>query len=804
MLDERRVAAQTDESRERSSREQLFTERYASLRSWALHLTSQQATADDLVQDAFVQWVLSRTRLEEIENIDGYLRTMLRNMHFSRMSRAAQRLQETTLPIADYDSCHFGWTAIEPPRRMQAAEDLHQICAYASFRKESSKAGSVLILRFFHNYFPTEIARVLNSSRNSVDQWQRLARREVKVFMNRPGGLRFVNGQAPARPPVRYLRSDVDLMIDLRQLIFSSCRGECVSPEELKELYAAERSEALTTTKLAHIVSCPKCLDAVNALLGLPLLAERYRSESTEHKEPPGDATGGASGGGPPELKKKFAHRLRETHEHKPQELRISVNGLVVSSMKVGSELSELDLNLAPEDPIEFVEISSEQGLQLLFFSINPTAPRDEQWAWIELSEGRLLEASYQDESGPSLHVVYKDPTPVEAHVVEEITEANALSSPLTVVQGAQHGLRAWVKRLINALRRARRRSVKETDEIGEARLLNTLKESGSRRHSLWHFAFFVLVCVVVAAAFLYYKASLPRELSATVLLERATLAEQVTQQTPDRISHRTISLEERRSAGSAIGARHRIEIWQHHANRNTARRLYDEANHLIAGAWQKPDGSRTVFHHGEKPRSETALTAPADLLLSLEDVWQLEPSAQSFRALLDDVAAVAVEERSSSYVLTYEKQRTTGASRLLKATLTLSKSDLRAIEQTLLVQRGNELREYRFVEASSELLPVPAVAPSVFEIEPELNGGAAEPGSPGAWAHRDFTAGRVPPSRSTSTPPAASAELEVDVAYLLNRAKADRNEQVALTRSAGGSLRVEGIVDTEGQIQAG
>jgi hypothetical protein len=32
----------------------------------------------------------------------------------------------------------------------------------------------------------------------------------------------------------------------------------------------------------------------------------------------------------------------------------------------------------------------------------------------------------------------------------------------------------------------------------------------------------------------------------------------------------------------------------------------------------------------------------------------------------------------------------------------------------------------------------------------------------------------------------------------LLNQAKADRNEQVALTRSAGGSLRVEGIVDHE------
>jgi hypothetical protein len=36
----------------------------------------------------------------------------------------------------------------------------------------------------------------------------------------------------------------------------------------------------------------------------------------------------------------------------------------------------------------------------------------------------------------------------------------------------------------------------------------------------------------------------------------------------------------------------------------------------------------------------------------------------------------------------------------------------------------------------------------------------------------------------------------------LLNRAKADRNEQVTLTRSAGGSLRVEGIVDTEERKQ--
>src|SRR5678815_434376 len=207
MLDQRLVAAQPDQKRE-----QLFTERYEGLLAWAMRLTNQQReSAEDLVQDAFVQFVLGRTRLEEIENIDGYLRRMLRYMHVSRLSRSAQHLHDAALSVADYDSCRLGWTAIEPPRRMQAFEELQQICLYACSRKESSRAGSVLILRFFHDYFPTEIAGVLNSSRHCVDQWQRLARREVKLFMDEPARLRFVNHRTPAdKQPIKYLKSDCD------------------------------------------------------------------------------------------------------------------------------------------------------------------------------------------------------------------------------------------------------------------------------------------------------------------------------------------------------------------------------------------------------------------------------------------------------------------------------------------------------------------------------------------------------------------------------------------------------------------
>jgi len=306
------------------------------------------------------------------------------------------------------------------------------------------------------------------------------------------------------------------------------------------------------------------------------------------------------------------------------------------------------------------------------------------------------------------------------------------------------------------------------------------------------------LLCAVVIAGFLIFKASLSNTLTASALLKKASVAEDNSLGTGDTIKHRFINLEERRSAQGAVVARHRIEIWSNHSKRESAKRLYDDSNRLIAAVWQKADGSRTVYHHGSKLQAQTSASSPENLFLNVEDIWQLEPSPVTFGKLSAETDAGVVEEGPTTYVLSFENGRAIGDSHLLKATLTLNKSDLHSIEQTLLVQLGNEIREYRFVEAGFELLPLRAVAPGAFEVEPELTGGAGELGRPEDWALRDLTASRVPPPPSTSAPPSASAELEVDVAYLLNHVKADLNEQVTLTRSEGGSLRVEGVVDSE------
>ncbi len=804
MLDQRRAATRPEERRE-----QLFTERYEGLLAWALRLTNHDhEAAEDLVQDAFVQFMLGRTGLEQIENIDGYLRRMLRYMHASRMSRQAQRLHDTALSVADYDSLTLGWTAIEPPRRMQAFEELQQICSYACARKESSRAGSVLILRYFHDYFPTQIASVLSTSRHCVDQWQRLARREVKLFMNEPGRLRFVAAKHTAeRVATGSFVSSGEPMSELRRMIFRSCQGPCLSPDELREIYLLGNSDALTTTRLAHIVSCRSCLDAVNSLLGLPLLAQRGLAEPPadppDRDEPPIDRSGGGtSGGGPGDVRRKLGRHLRAIGEHKPQELRISVNGLPLSSLKISSDLTEVDLNLNSDEPVEFVEITSEQDVQLLFFS-SGKGTESEQWAWIELSESRTLAAFLRLQDGPTLHVIYRDPLSAELSPNQEMLTVPSPSSPLALVQTvdetvepnekARHlldPLRSWTKRL---------RSVSKQNESPDDAGFALFSRQLDRRRFWMRPGFMtVLAVALLLAGFFIWKNQPEPALTTTALLDRASSTEQAVEQLRDHVSHRFINLEERRSPEGAVVSRRRIEIWQNHATGDRAQRLYDETNQLIAGTWQKADGSRVVYQHGSKPRPQANVAAPADVLLTLENIWQLEPSARVFTNLVADPSAIKVERRSTSYVLTYEQERAIGASRLLKATLTLNQSDLRPIEQTLLVQRGGDLREYRSAEASFELVPSKAVDKAVFEVEPELIGGARPTGRTGDWAHRDLTSSRIPPLTSALTPAVASAELEVDVAYLLNQAKADRNEQVALTRNAGGSLRVEGIVESE------
>src|SRR5262245_35656130 len=88
--------------------EELFLRHYQRLFGWALCLTGgPRARAEDLLHDAFIQFVLCRPDLSNINNFDGYLYRLLLNLFLAQKRKAAQ-MQDLSLNITDYDSAGLG------------------------------------------------------------------------------------------------------------------------------------------------------------------------------------------------------------------------------------------------------------------------------------------------------------------------------------------------------------------------------------------------------------------------------------------------------------------------------------------------------------------------------------------------------------------------------------------------------------------------------------------------------------------------------------------------------------------------
>src|SRR6266496_5709681 len=135
------------------SHEDLFIERYQRLLNRALQLTERnRQEAEDLLHDAFVHFTLVRPDLNAINNLDNYMLTILRNLHLSHIRRAA-RSAHGPRSLVDFDSLQIGLRADDLRTQMQIHDELRLICHYACVRKDTSKAGSVLLLRFFRGYY---------------------------------------------------------------------------------------------------------------------------------------------------------------------------------------------------------------------------------------------------------------------------------------------------------------------------------------------------------------------------------------------------------------------------------------------------------------------------------------------------------------------------------------------------------------------------------------------------------------------------------------------------------------------------
>lgn len=252
--------------------EELFLQHYNVAVKWALKITKyDHELANDLVHNVYLQFQkMNRNgKTFNIETFDRYLYISLRNSYISHLRQNIKiRERETAMSESPLSS-------VDPREQLKVQDKLFSICQYACRRKETSIGCSILILRFFHGYFPSEVAQILNSSRNVVEARLAGARREAVAYLENPEDfdsikVKFSTGDLSNKD----IYSPNNILYNLHRIIFNSRRGKCFEQGQIAQKYL-EKKPRITRSELSHIVSCHHCLDETNKFHGLMLLEKR-------------------------------------------------------------------------------------------------------------------------------------------------------------------------------------------------------------------------------------------------------------------------------------------------------------------------------------------------------------------------------------------------------------------------------------------------------------------------------------------------------------------------------------------------
>jgi RNA polymerase sigma factor (sigma-70 family) len=389
-----------------ASHEDLFVERYERLIAWARQITGgDPVAAEDLVHDAFVNFTLSQPDLDAIQHVDGYLFTTLRHLHLANIRRGT-RHHDIGVTLFEFESACDALRAVDISG---VREELTTVCQYACLRRHSSKAGSVLILRFFHGYQVAEIARILQISANAVDALLGAARREARCWMEDPRHLRFLSQAEAFESRGIAFAGPITALADLQSAIFAASSGACAPDTAIARLYH-NQSNPLDCTTLAHIVACRACLDRVNVALGLTPLSSRHPDDGVgPGPRTPTRRAGRESRRLPQEKGRQRSDRIAGA---RPTELRIAANGVVLCGQQVHDRDVSLHVAVQSSERLGFVEVLDERDVRLLLLSVEPVPEgMVEQSALINLTDERELAVSVSFASTwPVVTVDYRVP----------------------------------------------------------------------------------------------------------------------------------------------------------------------------------------------------------------------------------------------------------------------------------------------------------------------------------------------------------------------------------------------------------
>jgi len=206
------------------------------------------------------------------------------------------------------------------------------------------------------------------------------------------------------------------------------------------------------------------------------------------------------------------------------------------------------------------------------------------------------------------------------------------------------------------------------------------------------------------------------KSISAAELLQRSAQAESQVGTDPSQVIHRTISF----TASMPVRDTHfkvtrRIEIWKAPGRDLTIRRVFNERGELLGGRWLSAASKQSYYNRNIK--AQMLIPALPGGIPTLEQLLNREFTTQDFQQLIGAAKLARVETKPDVYIINYSNE----ATGLVRATLTLRRTDLQPIAQTLVTRCRENLCESNYAEVGLEKLALATVAPSVFEPEPEL-----------------------------------------------------------------------------------
>jgi RNA polymerase sigma factor (sigma-70 family) len=679
--------------------EEVFVEYYAWLVRWALRLSEGlHEDATDLVHDLYLQLIRTRPNLDTAneDRVRAYLYTMLRNLAISKARRSGHD-PLSALSIVDYDSVEYGLASVDRSQLIFVRSDLGRICEYAARRKHTSRAASVLILRFFLSYYPSEILRILKTTRVAVENHLRSARIEVRAYLRQPQSLRFLGHDITPATTTVSLPDDPELLfLALRRRLLETNPGECSRDEVIEARYSSGCA-LMDVAELAHVVGCWRCLEKTNRVLGLPGLATRFPADAIDRdsggNEPPASGNGGSDDC---ILKRKIQH----THEHKPRKLQIAVDGEIRAAQRVSMAHNELQVKLNPLQKPSFLEVFSDQGVRLLYLQLENTIQQDlsPHYATAELSDGRSIELEFSLAHGAAVAcALYSDPQIPDLLEEDADLRAETMASRDTIPSSSDRNL---VYRLSQSLIRCIRLILKHRDFLVPLGIAVSLAS--------------LFICALQVVSKKTSLATSP--VTAERLFAQAKAVEN-SSIPPGGAVHSTFSLTTLSETGAILDTQ-RVERWDSLEPRRSALRLIDEKGAIIAGRWRNRRGKVTNYLKGHGLR-QTGEAKQSEA--SFQNAWELIPGIDILPTWKELESVAGTRRVGNDYEVLYERPESRTGSGVVRASLVLDASTVRAVREDVVLKQSGATREYRFEQLSYKVVPASQVQDSDFLPPEEL-----------------------------------------------------------------------------------